>query len=181
MAIGGRSRLIAAAAALTAALATAASIAATWPFERGQGFLAALAIAGCGCLAVALAGRWTTGVGWGVGILGAEFVVRARLDPGAVAWTPVAAAALLLVAELAMWSYELDGVELTPAASVRRLFGAVALSAGIGALCALVQAVASMVGGGWPLFAAGVGAAVLAVAGLALLARAMTAAEEAHV
>jgi hypothetical protein len=178
MAIGGRSRLIAAGSALAAAVATATSIAATWPFERGQGFLAALAIAGCGCLAAALAGRWTAGVGWGVGILGAEFVVRARLDPGAIAWTPVAAAAVLLAAELAMWSYELDGVELTLAATVRRLFGAVGLSTGIGALCAFVQAVASMLSGGWPLLAAGVGAAVLAVAGLAVLARTMSVAEE---
>jgi hypothetical protein len=180
MAIGRRSRLIAAAAALAAAVATAASIAATWPFERGQGFLAALAVAGCGCLAAALAGRWTAGIGWGAGILGAEFVVRTRLDPPAIAWTPVAAAALLLVAELAMWSYELDGVQLSWGASVRRLFGAVALSTGIGALCALVQAVASLLSGGWPLFAGGVGAAVLAVAGLALLARAMVVADQAR-
>lgn len=170
-AVAGRARVAAALLAVGVLAAGAAAIALSWPFERGQGFLDAFAIAATVVLVVAVVRGWPAGVAWGAGVAGAEFVFRTRLDPGLVAWTPVAAAMLLLAAELALWSYELDGVELRPGAFFRRLLRLIGIAAAGGALTAAVQVGGYLVGTGWWLLPAGAVAAALLLWSLPVLAR----------
>jgi hypothetical protein len=95
---------------MSVAAALALAVTLSWPFSRGQGFLTVLSLVALVCLAFALPGYWVRGLAWGLALLAATFLVRLQLDPAAVSpWTPLAAGALLLTAELGYWSFELDG------------------------------------------------------------------------
>ena len=80
---------------------------------------------------------WVRGVAWGLALLAATFLVRVQLDPITItAWTPVAAATLLLVAELAYWSFELDGSRSAGGARLgRRALEVTAAAAVVVLLC----------------------------------------------
>jgi len=97
-------------------------------------------VGGLGCLALGLLAWWVRGVAWGIALLAAAFLVRVQVDPeSAAAWTPVTAAGLLLVAELAYWSFELDGANTAGARRLRRRgLEIAATAAGAGVLCELV-------------------------------------------
>jgi hypothetical protein len=123
-----------------------------------------------GCLALGLLGVWVRGVAWGVALLAAGFLVRLQLDPDAIsAWTPPAAATLLLVAELAYWSFELDGSETPGVGHLgRRAIELVALAAAAGILCELALDFSQLLPrAGVPLLGIGVLAAA-AVLGIVL-------------
>ena len=96
--------------------------------------------AGLGCLALGLLAWWVRGVAWGIALLAATFLLRVQLDAeSAAAWTPVAAAGLLLVAELAYWSFELDGANTAGARHLgRRALEIAITAAGAGVLVELV-------------------------------------------
>lgn len=100
----------------------------------------AIAAIGLTCLLLGLLATWVRGVGWGVGLLGAAFLVRLQLDPTATTpWTPLVAAGLLLVAELGFWSHELDGANTAGARRPwGRALGLILIAAGSAALCELV-------------------------------------------
>ena len=124
-----------------------------------------------------LLGVWVRGLGWGVGLLAACFLVRLQLEPAAATpWTPVAAAALLLMAELGYWSYEMDD-SWDPASTdvVRRLLELLVVALAGGAVCelALDLAAAAPLSGGW-LLILGVLAATAPLAILLRLARRST-------
>jgi hypothetical protein len=121
-------------------VAVALGVAASWPFAQGEGYLLALGGAGVTCLCLGLLAVWVRGQAWGIALLGATFLLRVQLDPAAAsAWTPVVAGALLLVAELGYWSYELDGSNTAGSASAsRRLAEVLLLVVAAAALCELV-------------------------------------------
>ena len=126
------------------------------------------------CLLLGLLATWVRGVGWGVGILGAAFLVRLQLDPAtATRWTPLVAAGLLLVAELGFWSHELDGANT---AGARRPSGRalelILMAAGSAALCELALDLSAIapVSGAWVLVL-GVAAALAMLGILLRLAR----------
>lgn len=121
-------------------------------------------------MAVALFTRWRSVFPSGLVLVGASYAVYVALRNGAVdARAPAVAAALLAVAELGFWS-----LERTPSASegavlVRRtaaLAGGVLLTALVGSLLLVLTTGAS---GGVGLEAAGLAAAVLALATIAWL------------
>lgn len=91
------------------------------------------------CLLLGLLATWVGGVGWGVGLLGAAFLVRVQLDPATGSrWTPMIGAGLLLVAELGFWSHELDGSSVAGARRPsRRALELILLAAAAAALCEL--------------------------------------------
>lgn len=166
-------RLAAAAGALAVAASAGALLIFTWPVESGRGYLAVLVIAALACLLPGLRG-WPAGIGWAVVLLGAAFVLRARLDRDAAGWTPAMAGLLLFLAELVMWSFELE----TPAArrpqALRRLGLLLAVAVAAAAAVAAVELGAAAVGalgGGYAMLAAGVAAAVACVLLLAVIAR----------
>ena len=106
-------------------------MAASWPFARGEGYLLAIAAAALLCQAAGLSGRWPPGLAWGIALLGGTFLVRVGLGSTASAWTPLAAGALLLAAELGYWSFELDGgTTLVTGGHLRRLLEVALLAAG---------------------------------------------------
>jgi hypothetical protein len=99
----------------------ALGIAASWPFARGQGFLLAIGGAAITCLALGLTAIWVRGLAWAIVLLAASFLVRVQLEPAtASAWTPLLAGALLLVAELGYWSFELDASDTAGRGSTPR-------------------------------------------------------------
>ncbi len=152
----------------------ALGIAASWPFARGEGYLVALAGAGVACLCLGLLAVWVRGLAWGIALLAATFLLRVQLDPStASAWSPLVAGALLLLAELGYWSFELDGSAASGSGWVaRRLLETIALVAGAAALSELVLDLGAVlpVSGGW-ILVLGVGAAVGLLAMMPRLAR----------
>jgi hypothetical protein len=106
---------------LSVGLGVALGVAASWPFARGEGYLLALGGAAIACLCLGLLALWVRGLAWGIALLAATFLLRVQIDQStASAWTPVAAGALLLVAELGYWSFELDGSNTAGSAPVAR-------------------------------------------------------------
>ena len=136
-------------------LAIALGVAASWPFALGEGYLLALGGSGVFCLCLGLLALWVRGLAWGIALLGATFLLRVQLDPGtASAWTPVVGGALLLVAELGYWSFELDGANTAGSGSAaRRLLEVLLLVVAAGALCELVLDLGAIlpVSGSWVL------------------------------
>jgi hypothetical protein len=125
----------------------------------------------CGGLAV----RWGAAVAFAIALLGAEQAVRLARGPEALdPWTPLYAAAFLLVAELAWWSLE----PRVPAwaqrgAALWRLAAVLLACAGGGIVSALVVIAAGLpIHGGFGLELAGVIAATAALAVVAAVARA---------
>ena len=115
---------------LAGGVAIAFGVAASWPFARGEGYLLAIGGAAITCLALGLTAAWVRGLAWGLALLAVAFLVRVQLEQAtASAWTPVVAGALLLVAELGYWSFELDASNTAGRGSApRRLLEVVTLA-----------------------------------------------------
>jgi hypothetical protein len=133
-----------------------------------------LGAAGLATLTAGLLVRSGHVLGWGLAALGAEYAVHFAAE-GRVfdAVTPVYAAGLILVAELAFWSIESRVAAWSePGLVERRLayVAATAVGAAVVAALALVVAAASR-GGGLVLEAAGVASAIAVVMLLAVLVR----------
>jgi hypothetical protein len=128
-------------------------------------------VAGGALMAFALFTRWRSVFPLGIALVGASYGVFLGIHNGAVdQWAPAVAAALFVAAELGFWSLERSPSRSERAVLLRRvggLAGAAVVTALIGSLVLVVATGAS---GGVPLEAAGVGAAVLAVAAIARLA-----------
>jgi hypothetical protein len=130
-----------------------------------------------GCLgllvtAVALLGRWAALLPWGFAGVGAGYAVFLSLRPGTVdEGAPLLAAAFFVAAELSFWSIERRSWRSDSQVVVRRL--ALLFSAGLGTAIVggLLLLVTSSRGIGVAYEAAGVAAAVLTLAVIALLAR----------
>jgi hypothetical protein len=125
-------------------------------------------------LALGLAARWRAPVGLGLTLLGAQYAVLfaghgSSLDEA----TPIYAAGLLLVAELAYWSLERRVAAWTEEGLLlRRLAHLIGVCSAAAVVAALVLvAAASGGGGGVALEALGAAAAVGTVAVVALLVR----------
>ena len=122
--------------------------------------------------AVALLGRWAALLPWGFAGVGAGYAVFLSLRPGTVdEGAPLLAAAFFVAAELLFWSIERRSWRSDSQVVVRRL--ALVFSAGLGTaiLGGLLLLVTSSRGIGVGYEAAGVAAAVLTLAVIALLAR----------
>lgn len=135
---------------------------------------AALGVLGTLVLAAGIAFRFAPAVPGAVALLGAAYVLllgfeRDTLDVQA----PLVAAALLAVAELAYWATELDGaVADEPGTYLRRgAILALLLLATVGLGAALLALVGAVAAGGLAFDLLGVGAAVGALALVALAAR----------
>lgn len=128
-------------------------------------------VAGCALIAVALFTRWRSVFPLGVVLVGASYGVYVALRSGSVdARAPAIAAALFAVAELGFWSLERAPSHSEGPVLVRRaaaLAGGVVLTAFLGSLLLVLT---TGVTGGVGLEAAGVAAAVLALAAIARLA-----------
>ena len=115
------------------------------------------------CLLLGLLAAWVRGVGWGIGLLGAAFLVRVQLDPATVTrWTPLVAAGILLVGELGFWSHELDGADAAGARRPsRRALELILIAAASAALCELALDLAAVTPtpGAWTLILGVVAAA----------------------
>jgi hypothetical protein len=133
--------------------------------------VAAVGAAGCALTALALPGRWPSLLPVGLAAVGGAYGVFLSLRGGGVdAGAPGVAAALFVAAELGFWSLEGSVVRYHAGAAARRLGGIAIAAAAAGLVGSLVVAATSGVSGGVGLEAAGVGAAVLALAAIAVLA-----------
>jgi hypothetical protein len=122
--------------------------------------------------AVALLGRWAALLPWGFAGVGAGYAVFLSLRPGTVdEGAPLLAAAFFVAAELSFWSIERRSWRSDSQVVVRRL--ALLFTAGLGTAIVggLLLLVTSSRGIGVGYEAAGVAAAVLTLAVIALLAR----------
>jgi hypothetical protein len=141
----------------------------------GDRFVALVTSIGCVGLVVtglALTGRWTALLPWGFVGVGTSYAVFLSLRANTVdARAPLAAAAFFVAAELSFWSIERRSWRSERQVAVRRL--ALLLSAGLGTAIVggLLLLVTSGRGVGIGYEAAGVAAAVLTLAVIALLAR----------
>jgi hypothetical protein len=128
-------------------------------------------VAGCALIAFALFTRWRSPFPFGLALVGASYGVDVALSNGSVdARAPVIAAALFAVAELGFWSLERTPSHSEGSVLVRRaaaLASGVVLTAFLGSLLLVLT---TGVTGGVGLEAAGVAAAVLALAAIARLA-----------
>jgi hypothetical protein len=133
--------------------------------DRLPEVVAAVGCAGCALMALGLASRWTSAFPAGVAGVAAAYTVFVAVPNGDVdARSPLVAAAVFASAELGFWSLERTRTRSERVVLVRRiagLAGAVALTALIGSLVLVIATGAS---GGVGLEAAGVAAAILAVA-----------------
>jgi hypothetical protein len=128
-------------------------------------------IAGAGLMAFALFTRWRSAFPFGIALVGASYGVFLAIHNGAVdQWAPAVAAALFVAAELGFWSLERSPSRSERAVLLRRVAGLAAAAVVTALVGSLVLVVATGASGGVPLEAAGVGAAVLAVAAIARLA-----------
>lgn len=128
-------------------------------------------VVGCLLMALALFTRWKSTLPFGLALVGASYGVFLAIHNGAVdQWAPAVAAALFVAAELGFWSLERSPSHGERVVLLRRLAG---LSGGavVSALAgSLILVIATGASGGVGLEAAGVAAAVLAVAVIARLA-----------
>jgi hypothetical protein len=132
---------------------------------------AAVGVAGWALLAFGLATRWTSSVPVGLAGVGAAYAVFLAVRNGAVdARAPAVAAALFVVAELGFWSLERSPSRSERAVLLRRVTGLAAGAILTALVGTLVLVLATGASGGVGLEAAGVAAAVLAVASIARLA-----------
>lgn len=128
-------------------------------------------VAGAGLMAFALFTRWRSAFPFGIALVGASYGVFLAIHNGAVdQWAPAVAAALFVAAELGFWSLERSPSRSERAVLLRRVAGLAAAAVVTALVGSLVLVVATGASGGVPLEAAGVGAAVLAVAAIARLA-----------
>jgi hypothetical protein len=128
-------------------------------------------VAGGALMAFALATRWRSAFPFGLALVGASYGVFLAVRNGAVdEWAPAVAAALFAAAELGYWSLERSPSQSERSVVVRRLTGIVSGVVVTALVGSLVLVVATGASGGVALEAAGVAAAVLAVAAIARLA-----------
>jgi hypothetical protein len=128
-------------------------------------------VAGGALMAFALFTRWRSVFPVGIALVGASYGAFLAIHNGAVdQWAPAVAAALFVAAELGFWSLERSPSRSERAVLLRRLAGLVGAAVVTALVGSLVLVVATGASGGVPLEAAGVGAAVLAVAAIARLA-----------
>ena len=133
--------------------------------------VAAVGVAGWALLAFGLATRWTSSFPIGLAGVGAAYAVFLAVRNGAVdARAPAVAAALFAVAELGFWSLERSPSRSERVVLLRRLTGLAAGAILTALVGTLVLVLATGASGGVGLEAAGVAAAVLAVAAIARLA-----------
>jgi hypothetical protein len=133
-------------------------------------------IAGAGCvvLAVGVAARFALFLPWAVLLAGAGYVLGRESHHVVDGWGAIVGAGLLLAAELAWWAIDDDRRIRVERVVVVRKAAAVAALCGVSALVAfvLVGAAAVSSSAGLGLTAAGVAAAVTAVALVLRLVRA---------
>ena len=140
--------------------------------DRLVAAVAALAGVGLFVTALALVSRWTTLLPWGFVGVGAAYAVFLSLRPGTVdARAPMVAAAFFIAAELSFWSIERQSWRSEGQVVVRRL--ALLVSAGLATAIVggLLLLITSGRRSGIGEEAAGVAAAVLTLAVVAVLAR----------
>jgi hypothetical protein len=144
---------------------------------RADGHEVLLLVVGVLALPVLLAGlvlRWSAALAVGVAVLGAQQAVRLELGSEALdSWTPLFAAGLLLVAELAWWSIERRVRAWSePWQATRRLAAVLfACAGGTVVSAAVVLAAGAPLTGGVELELLGVVAATAALAVVAWIAR----------
>lgn len=128
-------------------------------------------VAGGVLMAFALFTRWRSAFPFGIALVGASYGVFLAIHNGAVdQWAPAVAAALFVAAELGFWSLERSPSRSERAVLLRRVAGLAGAAVVTALVGSLVLVVATGASGGVPLEAAGVAAAVLAVAAIARLA-----------
>jgi hypothetical protein len=133
--------------------------------------VAAVGAAGWALLAFGLATRWISSVPVGLAGVGAAYAVFLAVRNGAVdARAPAVAAALFAVAELGFWSLERSPSRSERVVLLRRVTGLAAGAVLTALVGTLVLVLATGASGGVGLEAAGVAAAVLAVAAITRLA-----------
>jgi hypothetical protein len=139
--------------------------------DRLPAVVGGVGVAGSVLMTFALATRWRTVFPIGIALVGASYGVFLAVRNGAVdRWAPGVAALLFVAAELGYWSLERSPSQSERVVVLRRIAG-LAGSAIVTALVgALVLVVATGATGGVALEAAGVAAAVLAVAAITRLA-----------
>jgi hypothetical protein len=161
---------------LAVALVAAAGVAGRAAALAGDQAAAVAAAGAAGCallLAGGMAGR-AQGAAWGIAALGAAYAgALAAGPPGLDPWAPAVAAGVVLAAEAGAWAAELREPARLDAAVVRAravfLAGTAAAAAGIGLVLIAPGAGPELAG---PLVtAAGVAAAVAAVAVIRTMAR----------
>ena len=122
-------------------------------------------------IAFAFATRWRSAFPFGLALVGASYGVFLAVRNGTVdRWAPAVAAALFVAAELGYWSLERSPSRSEGAVLLRRAGGVLGAAVVTALVGTLVLVVATGVAGGIALEAAGVAAAVLAVAAIARLA-----------
>jgi len=165
-----RARLAAAGAAVVAAAAFAAVVA--LPAHQHARELRVLAVAAVVLLAVALAGPFVSLLPWPLVLLAAAYAWR--LGGGEIdQWSPIYAAALVGIAELAYWSLELRGRAHDTERLNERRAGLIVVLAIATVVCAgiVLTATALPVGRGVAIDLLGAAAAVAAVGVVARAAR----------
>jgi len=122
-------------------------------------------------MAFALFTRWTSVFPFGIALVGASYGVFVAIDNGAVdPRAPAVAAALYVAAELGYWSLERSPSRSERLVLLRRVASLAAAAAVTALAGSFILVLATGASGGVGLEAAGVGAAVLAVAAIARLA-----------
>lgn len=156
---------------MSLALAGAVVVYATAAGERLSQVVLGVGAAGCALMAAALVTRRPSALPVGLAGVGAAYGLFLSLRTGAVdPRAPAVATALFVAAELGFWGLERSPARGERAVLVRRiawLAGCALLTALVGSL---VLGLTAGVGGGVALEAAGVAAATLTVAAIALLA-----------
>jgi hypothetical protein len=134
--------------------------------------VAALGGIGLFVTALALVGRWATLLPWGFVGVGAAYAVFLSLRPGTLdARAPMVAAAFFIAVELSFWSIERRSWRSGGRVVVRRLVLLVSAGLATALVGGLLLLIASGRRSGIGQEAAGVAAAVLTLAVIAVLAR----------
>jgi hypothetical protein len=122
-------------------------------------------------MAFAFATRWRNVFPFGIALVGASYGGFLAIRNGDVdRWAPAVAAALFVAAELGYWSLERSPSRSERTVVLRRLGGLVGGAVVTALIGSLVLLIATGAAGGVLLEAAGVAAAVLALAAIARLA-----------
>jgi hypothetical protein len=139
--------------------------------DRLPGVVAGVGAGGCVLIAIAFLARRPSVFPVGLAVVGAAYGVYLSLHSGAVdPRAPAVAAALYVAAELGFWSFERTASRSERTVVVRRVAAIAAGAVFTGLVGSLMLGLTTGVGGGLALEAAGVAAAVLMVATIAVLA-----------
>jgi len=140
--------------------------------DRLVAAVAALGGLGLFVAALALVSRWATLLPWGFVGVGAAYALFLSLRPGTVdARAPIVGAAYFIAAELSFWSIERSGWRSERQVVVRRLGLLVSAGLATAIVGGLLLLITSERRSGIGQEAAGVAAAVLTLAVIAVLAR----------